>query len=419
MDTSPIRFRAGRYANLYLVIILFIAVFGLGIMVGQAIAAKKTIKVADATNIDKVLNLYTTNLAEKNSSVDFNQFWQVWEEIKKSYVKQPVKDSDLFYGAIQGMVYALGDPHSLYFPPKAAEEVVKSMSGEFEGIGAEIGIKNNQLVVVSPLPGTPAAKAGLRPGDQIILINGTSTVGLDTSSAVEQIRGKANTTVVLNIMRAGWEKPQDISIVRRKINIPSVTFEDKGNGVAYMRVMQFNDTTMDQFNQAIKQIQKKKLNKIILDLRGNPGGYLDMAVAMGSEWVKDGVIVTEKYSNGESNVNYTEGTHRLAGIPTVVLVNGGSASAAEIVAGALQDYKFATIIGEKTYGKGSVQNYEPFSDGSALKLTIAEWFTPNDKNINEQGIKPDIEVKEEWEKEAVGQDIMIDKAVELLKTPQN
>lgn len=412
-NDSPQRLRAKKYASFYLVIILLVVAMGLGILIGQRMAIKK--QVSDNTNneITKVLNLYSNN--RKVDEVDFNQFWKVWDEVKSKYYKQPVNDADLFYGAIQGLVYALNDPYSLYLPPKAATEFINSLSGEFSGIGAEIGVKNNQLVIVAPIAGTPAQKAGLRPGDKILAIDKLDTAGMDANMAVEKIRGEAGTTVVLTISRDGWSQAQDISIIRAKINVPSVTWEEKTDGVAYVRVMQFNDDTTPMFTKAIKQIKNKKITKIILDLRNNPGGYLDGAVEMASEWVPQGKIVTEKFSDGTTNDQTSLGGSDLDGVKTVVLVNGGSASASEIVAGALQDYKKATLIGEKTFGKGSVQDYEPFSDGSALKITVASWYTPSGKSINEQGITPDIEVKEEWDKEAVGQDIVVDKALELLK----
>lgn len=412
-DFSPQRLRAKKYASFYLTVILLVVALGLGILIGQRMAIGKQVNNNAGDEITKVLNLYSNE--RKIDEVDFNQFWKVWDEVKSKYYKQPVSDTDLFYGAIQGLVYALNDPYSLYMPPAAATEFINSLSGEFSGIGAEIGVKNSQLVVVAPIAGTPAEKAGLRPGDKILAIDKLDTAGMDANMAVEKIRGEAGTTVVLTISRDGWSQAKDISIVRAKINVPSVTWEEKNNDVAYIRVMQFNDDTTPMLTKAIKQIKNKKITKVILDLRNNPGGYLDGAIEMASEWIPQGKIVTEKFSDGTTNDQVSLGDSDLDGFRTIVLVNGGSASASEIVAGALQDHKKATVIGEKTFGKGSVQDYEPFADGSALKITVASWYTPSGKSINEQGITPDIEVKEEWDKEAVGQDIVVDKALELLK----
>ncbi len=411
MDMSPIKLRAKKYAGVYLSVILFIISFGMGIIVGKTWYVKKQITDSSGNvQLDKVLNL---NRAINRSSLDFSQFWDVWDRVKSKYVKQPVKDVDMFYGAIQGLVMSLGDPYSLYLPPKAAEDFAKDLSGELEGIGAEIGVKNNQLVVVAPLPDSPAEKAGLRPGDKILEIDKESTFGMDVNTAVGKIRGKADTKVVLSITRDGLTKAAEITITRSKINVPSILFSVKPNHIAYLRVMQFNDDTTGQLNKYIRQIQSRGSKGIILDLRNNPGGYLDAAIEMASQWVTSGVVVSEKGIDGQSNEHETQGPHLLSGIKTVVLINKGSASASEIVAGALQDNKKAILIGEQTFGKGSVQDFETFPDGSALKLTVAEWFTPNGRNINKDGIKPDIEIKEDWQNEKIGEDIVLSKALEF------
>lgn len=411
---SPNHHRAKRYIGLYLAMILSVVAFGAGIFAGQKMLMIKQAKGSNGeVSIAKLININRS--LNKSDTVDFNQFWRVWDELKSKYYKQPVKDTDMFYGAIQGMVYSLGDPYTMYFPPKAADEFMKDLTGEFSGIGAEVGVKNDQLLVIAPLPGTPAEKAGLRPGDKILAIDKKITAGMSSNTAVELIRGAEGTTVVLTITRDGLIKAEDISIVRAKINIPAVTWSEKSPGVYYVRIMQFNDDTVPLFNKVIKEMKTKGTTKMILDLRSNPGGYLDSAVTLASEWVGDGKIVSEKFKDGKENTHFTEGLHRLKDVKTIVLVNGGSASASEIVAGALQDHNKATIIGEKTYGKGSVQDFEPFPDGSALKITIANWYTPSGKNINEQGVTPDVEVKEDWTKEKIGEDVMIDKALQLLK----
>lgn len=412
----PTKIRASKYLSIYLSIILFIISFGLGFLVGQTIYVKKQISNEEGqTEILKVMNLNRS--ISHTDSVDFNQFWQVWDRIKEKYVKKSVKDVDLFYGAVRGMVYALNDPYSLFFPPKAAEEFTKDLSGELEGIGAEIGIKNNKLIIVSPLSDSPAEKAGLRPGDRIMAINKDNTFGMDIGTAVSKIRGPAGTEVILTISRNGdTAKTQEIKIIRAKINVPSVTFAWKPDKVAYIRILQFNEDTQTIFNRYIKKLKKADAKGIVLDLRNNPGGFLDTAVFMASEWLKDSDLVVSEQANGTLVKQHeADGWHRLAGIKTVVLVNGGSASASEIVAGALQDYKQAVIIGEKTFGKGSVQDFETFPDGSALKLTVAEWFTPSGRNINEEGVIPDFEFKEDWDNEKVGEDKMLDKALEILE----
>lgn len=410
-DISPVKLRAKKYAGVYLAIILFIISFGSGVLIGKTWNIKKQLTASSSgVEMEKILNIKRTS---NNSEVEFDQFWDVWSKIKTKYVKQSVPETDMFYGAVQGLVASLGDPYSLYFPPKEAEQFAKDLSGELEGIGAEIGVKEDQLVVVSPLPDSPAEKAGLRPGDKILFIDKESSFGMDVGTAVSKIRGKANTKVVLTIARDGVKDTKEITITRLKITIPAVLFSFKPNDIAYLRIMQFNDDTTRELNKYIKQIKSRQTKGIILDLRNNPGGYLDTSIEMASQWVTEGVVVSEKGRAGISNEHKTFGSHPLSDIRTVVLVNKGSASASEIVAGALQDTKKGVLIGEQTYGKGSVQDYEEFPDGSALKLTIAEWFTPNGKNINKEGIKPNIEIKEDWENEKVGEDSVLDAALNL------
>lgn len=412
--STPTKKRAGKYFGLYLSLILFVFAFGLGFLSGQYYFINKNITDENG-EVEQMKVLKLNRLLNRSDEIDFEQFWDVWDKIKSKYVKKDIKDTDLFYGAVQGLVYALGDPYSLYFPPKAADEFAKDLSGELEGIGAEVGIKNQQLMIVAPLANTPAERAGLRPGDKILQIGEEITLGMDVNTAVSKIRGEAGTEVVLLIEREGWTEPKEIKIIRAKISVPSVTFEMKNNEVGYFRILQFNEDTQRQFDKGIKDFFGKGGKKIILDLRNNPGGYLDQSIKMASEWIEKGVIVSEKGNDGNSQDHESLGYARLENIKTIILINGGSASASEIVAGALQDNKKATIIGTKTFGKGSVQDFEMFPDGSALKLTVAEWYTPNGRNINKEGIVPDIEVVEEWDKEKVGEDVMIDKALELLK----
>lgn len=412
-NLSPTKIRAKKYFGVYLSVILFVVSFGLGAIFGQMFFFNKEVtNAAEGGKVSKVININRTT--SHSNQVDFFQFWDVWDRVKAKYVKQPVNDVDMFYGAIQGMVASLGDPYSVYLPPQDASEFENDVDGVFSGIGAEIGIKNNQLLIVAPLSNTPAEKAGLRAGDKIMAIDKLSTLGMDTDTAVKHIRGADGTIVVLSIMRAGFTKAKDFSITRAQINVPAVIFSIKNKTVGYMRVMSFGNGAAEKLNAAIEEMQKKKIKKLIVDLRNNPGGYLEQAVTMASEWVQEGKIVSEKYSNGQVNDHYSYGAHRLADIKTVVLVNGGSASASEIVAGALQDYKKATIVGEKTFGKGSVQDYESLSDGSALKITIAKWYTPYDKCIDELGVTPDVEVKQNFEKEKVGEDAMLAKALLLV-----
>lgn len=413
-NLSPNQKRAGRYVGTYLAVIMFIIAFSLGVLSGQLIYARRAFgSLSESSTISQLL---INRSAGRSSTINFSQFWDVWDRVKEKYVKDGIEDKDLFYGAIQGLVSSLGDPYSVYLPPAEADLFAKDLLGELEGIGAEIGIKNDQLLVISPLPDSPAEHAGLKAGDAIIAIDEENTAGMGVGLAVSKIRGKGGTAVTLTIARGDYSKTEDITITRAKIIVPSVLFSWQENNVAYLRIMQFNEDTLSIMGKYIKQIKKNSdLQGVILDLRNNPGGYLSTAIEMASEWVDDGVIVSEKGRDGVNREHKTIGSHRLNGVKTVVLVNGGSASASEIVAGALQDNKKALVVGEKTFGKGSVQDFEVLSDGSALKLTVAEWYTPGGRNINKDGINPDIEVKQDWEKEKVGEDPVMAKALELLK----
>lgn len=399
--------------HVYLGFIAIILIFGAGFVVGQMWYVKKQVTTDGGTVvISKVLNLNRS--LNRSKSVEFEQFWDVWDRISERYVKQPVNETDLFYGALQGLVYGLGDPYSAFFPPKEADDFAKSLSGEFSGIGAEIGVKESQLVVIAPLPGTPAERGGLKAGDKILAIDKLNTLGMDVTTAVGHIRGPSTSTVTLTILRDGWKKPNEFTIHRAVINIPAVLVQYKPGNVAHIRVMQFNENTGADFERALREVERREASGVVLDLRNNPGGYLEAAIEMASQWVPEGQpVVIEKFSGGDENTHRSTGRHRLTNMKTVVLVNGGSASASEIVAGALKDHKLATLIGEKTFGKGSVQDFETFPDGSALKITVAEWLTPGRHTINNTGITPDIEIKED-EEAGVGKDAVLDKALKVL-----
>jgi len=327
-----------------------------------------------------------------SQDVDFGLFWEVWETLKKQYVdEESVSDKKLFYGAIRGMVASLGDPYTVFMDPKISKEFSDDLAGTFEGIGAEIGIKNEILTIVAPLPEMPAEKAGLKPGDKVLEINGTSTMGISIDEAVSRIRGPKGTIVKLLIAREDFNGTKEFLITRDKIVVKSVSvkFEDD---IAIIKVTNFNDDTADLFNKAVEETIEKKSKGIILDLRSNPGGYLNTAIEMASEWIEEGVVVSEKYSDDRKDDHLAVGRARLSGYKTVVLVNEGSASASEIVSGALQDFSLATIVGKKTFGKGSVQTLNNFGDGSSVKVTIAKWLTPKGRSINDEGIEPDYKI---------------------------
>lgn len=373
-------------------IVLLIVIFGLGVVSGRAweVKAMRSSEVSTNVPIQQVINMYGKS---RSTSVSFDQFWDIWNLVKENYVDQPVDEVKLFYGAIQGLVSGLNDPYSMYFPPQEAKEFAASLAGEFEGIGAEVGYEGKELIIVAPLAQSPAEKVGLKSGDRILKIDGEETTGMSLGQAVTKIRGKGGTSVTLSIYRPSTKDINDYTIVRDTIVVPSVEYSMKGS-VAYIRLNQFNDDTWPIFDKAVKEAKKQNATGVILDMRGNPGGYLETAIQVASEWIPKGVIVREKNSKGAEVVHDTVGSHRLAGVPTVVLVDDGSASGSEIVAGALKDYNVATVMGIKTFGKGSVQDFGPLPDGSAVKITIAKWFTPLGNQIDKTGILPDIEVKD-------------------------
>ncbi len=344
--------------------------------------------------LGKVLGLYDANKPNNVSrDVDFNLFWKVWDDLKGSFVdKDEINDKKMFYGALRGLVSSLGDPYTVFMDPVIAENFSNDLAGTFEGIGAEIGLKGDVITIIAPLPEMPAEKAGLKSGDKILSINGESTVNMTVEEAVSKIKGPKGTQVILSIYRDGFDNFKEFKIIRSTIIVKSVRTKLNDDKMLVVQITNFNDDTDSLFNEAVSAALKDNPQGIILDLRNNPGGYLDTAIEMASEWVEDGVIVTEKYNETKKIEHLARGRARLKGFKTAVLVNQGSASASEIVAGALQDYEYAAIIGMKTFGKGSVQTLLSLDDGSSLKITVAKWLTPKGRSINEEGIMPDYAV---------------------------
>lgn len=363
--------------------------------------------------------------ADISNDLDFKQFWDLWRQVKERYYKQPLDEKKMMYGAMQGMVSSLEDPYTTFFEPKSATEFSQSLQGKFEGIGAEIGIKDEQLQVIAPLPDSPAEKAGIRAGDAILKINGTDTLDMSVEKAVSLIRGDKGTKVTLTLGRFHTEKDKagkdkqipetlDIAIVRDVIVVKSVRVKYQDD-VAIIEISHFNQDTDTGFAKAVDEVVSKPgIKGIVLDLRNDPGGYLDRAISVASEWVGENIVVSERRQ--DKIVDEYRGVRkaRLNTIPTIVLVNQGSASASEIVAGALQDYGVARLVGMKTFGKGSVQDYTEFPDKSAVKITIAEWLTPKGRSINKTGIEPDVTVDRTAEDYHADRDPQLDKAIELI-----
>lgn len=393
--------------NYAVILILCLAVFGTGFALGNG-----SVKVESGK-----INITRGNVP--SSTADYSLLWNALDLLNSKYVDRPLDQQKLLYGAVQGLVAATDDPYTAFLNPDDAKAFREQLSGTFSGIGAEVGIKNDQIVIVAPLEDTPASRAGLLADDALLAINGESTQGMTIDKAVSKIRGQAGSVVKLTILHKGKTSPMEISITRAKIQVKSVKLDSKesqGKKIAVIKINEFGDDTKGLLDQAIDTITKGNYAGVILDLRNNPGGYLETAVSTISVWIDaDKVAVKEKaYGNKEKDYN-TSGVPRLKGRKTVILVNGGSASASEIVAGALQDYKVATLVGEKTFGKGSVQELQELPGNSEIKITVAKWFTPNGRGINKVGLDPDIVVERTSDDMTNDKDPQMDKALELLK----
>lgn len=415
-----------RYVFVGVTIALVVTAFSLGFVWGNVNG--RTGEVASAEPPPPIVSILNKDLAPEIKTVDFKMFWDVWNKIQQKYVNKPVKDGDLFYGAIAGMVSSLSDPYTVFLPPAKATRFNQDLAGSFSGIGAELSMKKDIVIVVAPLPESPAEKAGVKAGDKILAVDGKEVYGWSLDEVVNKIRGRKGTTVKLIILSTGAGAPRDVTIVRDTIVVKSVTWKIVDDNIAYLKISSFAEDTAEGFEQAVRQIVLKNPRALILDLRNNPGGFLDSGVRVASEWVPKGTIVLEKFSDGHQEDYISNGKHRLADIKTVVLINQGSASASEIVAGALQDYGKAFLVGEKTFGKGSVQDYEQMPDGSGLKITIAEWLTPKGRSINKNGVTPDKVVTLQADpapaasasstpkdEDLLPKDTVLDEAIKLLK----
>ena len=350
-------------------------------------------------------------------NVDLSLFWQAYYTLKDKFVdKSKIKNEDLVYGAISGMVKSLGDPYTVFMPPQEAKRFLEDTKGSFEGVGMEIGIKNDQLQIVAPLEGTPAKAAGLKAGDKILKIGDTVTTDMSLDKAVSLIRGPKGTEVKLTILRNGWDSSKEFAITRAVIEVPSLTWELIGENkdIAYLKLYQFSEKAQTDFTKAAMEILNSPAKRMIFDLRNNPGGYLNVAEYITSWFVeKDQIITIEDFGGNKPKIEHkSTGTSALLKYPIVLLVNKGSASASEILAGALRDNRQVKLIGEKTFGKGSVQELANLQDGSSLKVTIAHWLTPKGTLISEVGLEPDISVS--IPDNAGDKDFQLDKAIAVV-----
>ncbi len=346
--------------------------------------------------------------------LDYSGVTEIYNKLKQSFDGQ-LDVNKLQDGMKQGLVRAAGDPYTEYMNAEMAKDFNEQLNGSFEGIGAELGKEGNFVVIVSPIAGFPAQKAGLKSKDVILEINGEQASDISIEDAVSKIRGPKGTDVKLKISRDG--KSLDFTITRDVITIPSVEYKTIDNKIGLITISRFGDDTVELTNKAANDLKSQNVKGIILDLRGNPGGNLDAAVGVSNLWLGKGETILQEKRSGVLIKTYSaEGSAILSGMPTVVLINGGSASASEIVTGALKDNKVATVIGEKSYGKGSVQELRKLSWGGLLKVTIARWFTPAGVNIDKEGIKPDKEVKLSKSDIATKNDVQQKEAIKYLTT---
>lgn len=351
------------------------------------------------------------------SKLDFNDLNNTYQLLQSKFDGH-IDSSKVMDGARAGVVASAGDPYTVYLNAAAAKSLNDQLSGTLSGVGVEVGIKDNKLTVIAPVAGTPAAKAGLRSGDIIAGINHIDSSSLTLDDAVAKIRGPKGTKVTLTVLR-GSDAPTDITITRANLTVPSVTWSMKAttsgaNTIGYINISEYNTDTSAKIAQAASDLKGHGAKSIILDLRDNPGGYLDAAVAVVSQFTPQGAVVVDERHGGQSiEKQYSQGNGQLVGLPVVVLMNGGSASASEITAGALHDDIGAKLVGTQSFGKGSVQEIEQLAGGAELKVTIAHWFTPSGKGIDHTGLAPDIKVDKTQADFNAGSDPQLDKAIQV------
>lgn len=406
---KPSKFR--RHFKIFVVVVLVCTSFFAGVFYAEY-KSSRTNKTAVLENI-----LVKSHEKKQPQGMDFSLFWEAWNLINEKYVdKSKLDQTKMIYGSISGMIKAVGDPFSGFMNPEETEAFSQDMEGTFDGIGVEIGMKNEILTVIAPLEGTPAAKAGLKAGDKILKIGDELTTDMSVDQAVTKIRGPKGTEVTLTVLQNGDNEPKEIKITRDTISVKSVKLETKDGEIAIVKILKFGDDTTAEFNRVASRIITQKSKGIVLDLRNNPGGYLESAIDISSKFIPQGeVIVLEETSDGSKKNYDARGGSILSGLPVIVLVNGGSASASEITAGALRDDLGAILVGKKTFGKGSVQQLEKLSGGSSLRITIARWLTPNGDYIMEKGIDPTVDIDLTDNDYNNDRDPQMDRALEILK----
>lgn len=366
-------------------------------------------------SIEKISGI--ENKKSQINDVDFAVFWDTWKKIEEKYVdRKHINKEDMVFGAISGMVDSLGDPYTTFFKPEPAKIFKEDVNGSFSGIGAEIGFRKGVLTIISPLKDSPAENAGIKTGDIIVKVDDKTTMDMSLEEAVSNIRGKKGTDVILTIAREDGDEFKEITITRNTIKIPTIEKELKNEKVGYIKLYNFTGNASNEFKNSIRALLADGADKFIIDLRNNPGGFLDAAIDTASTVVPRGEIITiESFGNGKGQKEYrSRGYSLLENIPLVVLINEGSASASEIFAGAVKGKNKVKIVGKKSFGKGSVQEVVDITEDTFLKVTIAKWLTPDGASIQDGGITPDVEV--DILKDEVKEDAQLNKAMEIIKT---
>ncbi len=366
----------------------------------------------DGLNFWNILDKEDKNEIEERA--DFGVFWEAWRMIEGKYTLEDLDYEKMVHGAVSGMVDSLGDPYTVFLSPQDKVMFEQDMKGSFSGIGAEIGFRDKFLTIIAPLKGSPAEKAGLLSGDKILKVDELEIIGMNIDEAVSIIRGEKGTMVKLTIGRDGLDELKEIEIVRDIIRIETVEWEIKNKNIAYIRISQFKEETVDEFDSQIDDIIVNDPKGIIIDLRNNPGGYVSTLEDIASRFLNNGDIIFVEDFGSKKEVYKASGNNKFNNIPIVVLINEGSASASEIFAGALKDNNGAKLVGKTTFGKGLVQEMQNLKDGSALKITVAKWLTPSGLDINKDGIKPDYEVEMTLEDYENDRDPQLEKALDIL-----
>ena len=391
-------FNKKNLLHTFILVITFFVVFGTGFFVG------KNSKVC------------RTCMPE---SVDFSLFWDAYDKLHENFIEpDKINEKNIIYGAISGMTKSLGDPYTDFFDPEQAKMFKQDLAGSFEGIGIEVGIKKERITVIAPLKGTPGDRAGLKSGDQIIAINGQNTYNMSIEEAVNIIRGKKGTKVTLTIFREDWKDVKDIEIIRGTIKVDAVKWNLKNDDVAHIQIRQFDQSLSSDFKKIAFEILKSPAKKIILDLRDNPGGYLEVSQDVAGWFLKNGqVVAIQDFGKDRDQKEYkVSGNEAFVDYPIVVMINNGSASASEILAGSLRDNRKINLIGEKSFGKGSVQEAVSLRDGkSFLKITKSKWLVPSGSSISEVGLSPDVKIEMTSEDFESGKDPQLEKALEIIK----